>query len=294
MEIIAVDDGSTDTSHQILADFATRYSVIKVITRKNGGLSIARNTGITNATGEWITFLDADDILLPGALSTLLDLQQATGADVAGGRILSFRNVGLSLHHLISSHNNKIETSGPVEAIERMLYQTWYTHASSACAKIYRYSLFQNVRFREGIQYEDLELFPRLLIKANKIAATEAYVYGYRENPQSFTHTWSEKRPQIISVTESMAETDPFIGNKRLVAALNDRRFSAALNILMLIDKYKVYDEALEKRCVEIIKKGKRSTLLSSRARLKNRLGAFVAYFGPATLRALNKCVKMV
>ncbi len=64
LEIICVDDGSTDSSPMILEEYAKKDSRIKIITRQNGGLSAARNTGVKNATGEFVSFVDSDDWIL--------------------------------------------------------------------------------------------------------------------------------------------------------------------------------------------------------------------------------------
>ena len=72
IEIIAVNDGSTDKSLEILNDIENNDNRLKIINTKNQGVSSARNTGIDNANGEWVYFIDSDDLLLPDALSVLL------------------------------------------------------------------------------------------------------------------------------------------------------------------------------------------------------------------------------
>ena len=80
MEVIVVDDGSTDSTY----DIAVRHGV-KAIRQPNKGLSSARNTGLDNASGKWVLFVDADDCLTPGALRHLLDAASDTGCDIVIG-----------------------------------------------------------------------------------------------------------------------------------------------------------------------------------------------------------------
>lgn len=76
MEIILVDDGSTDSSGKVCDDFAKNNINIKVVYQSNGGVSAARNTGISYATGEYINFLDSDDELLPNIFNDLIPLME--------------------------------------------------------------------------------------------------------------------------------------------------------------------------------------------------------------------------
>ena len=84
-EIVAVDDGSTDESPEILKTFSARLRNLRVVRRENGGLSAARNTGLENAAGEWIAFADSDDLLLPGTYARWLGIAEAGGLDMLVG-----------------------------------------------------------------------------------------------------------------------------------------------------------------------------------------------------------------
>lgn len=82
-EIIAIDDGATDASPQILADYRARLPQMKIIRQANAGLSAARNTGLDNATGDWLVFLDSDDRLAPGHCEFALGMAMKDGLDIA-------------------------------------------------------------------------------------------------------------------------------------------------------------------------------------------------------------------
>ncbi len=87
LEIVAVDDGSTDDSASRLADLAAVDRRLKVVTQANQGLGAARNTGVDHATGEFLWFVDSDDLLTPGAINLLLSTIEATGSDLATGNV---------------------------------------------------------------------------------------------------------------------------------------------------------------------------------------------------------------
>ena len=82
IELILVDDGATDSSGEICEEFAKKDGRIKVVHQKNGGLACAVNTGLRNATGEWIFFVDGDDCIFKTTIEHTMELQQKYGADL--------------------------------------------------------------------------------------------------------------------------------------------------------------------------------------------------------------------
>ena len=88
MEIVIVDDGSTDSCPEILADYAARHAQMRVIRQENGGLSAARNTGLDNISGEFVAFVDSDDWIEPQYFRRLLELAQANKLDMAHGNAM--------------------------------------------------------------------------------------------------------------------------------------------------------------------------------------------------------------
>lgn len=153
LEIILVDDGSTDNCFSICQDWGKKDSRIKVIHQKNGGLSAARNTGIDVATGQYIMFLDSDDYLSPYCIETMVDLIQVDNADVVIG---NFVNGNEDNYNFTKDINYKKNMSG-VDAI-RQIYNNDEDALkfTSACAKLYRKNLFKNIRYPSGKLYEDI------------------------------------------------------------------------------------------------------------------------------------------
>ncbi|WP_051671467.1 glycosyltransferase family 2 protein [Oribacterium sp. P6A1] len=100
-EIILIDDGSTDHSKEICESFAALHENVRVIRQKNAGLSVARNTGLDNAIGDYICFLDDDDVMTPGSLKVLLEAMRKNDVDMV---VVDFEKCKEDGSFLCSSH----------------------------------------------------------------------------------------------------------------------------------------------------------------------------------------------
>ena len=188
-ESICVDDGSTDGSGAILDEYAAKDSRFKVIHQTNAGVSAARNRALDEANGEWLTFLDADDLLREDFLSKLLVAAQASKADLAIGGVLRFGInyedvcVGPSVDGMYSPED---------------LYIKFNSLCAWACGKIYKMSLWKFIRFPVGIAYsEDRYILHKLLYEFSKIPVVSGSMYRYRMHKDSaYGSSWSPVRLQ--------------------------------------------------------------------------------------------------
>ena len=169
MEVILVDDGSPDNCPKMCNEWAKRDQRIRVIHQENGGLSDARNAGIDISRGQYITFIDSDDWISDNTYPPLL--VQMDDIDILEYGIAD----KLSLQEYIYDDVN-----------EYWLKEKAYTH-TYACNKIYRKSLFNDVRFPKGRIFEDVYTFPLLLQKVKRIATTSHGSYHYWMNPSGIT-----------------------------------------------------------------------------------------------------------
>lgn len=174
-EAIAVDDGSTDGSGAICDEYAAKDKRFVVIHKENGGLSAARNTGLDNCSGRYICFLDSDDYYEPDFLQTMYDGIKDSDYDFVS-----------CVANFVDEENCLIRRNEyPVDRAELRgdLFDHWY-HSNliedAAWNKIYQRSLFDGVRFKEGIIYEDSEVIVRLLKKATSALFIKEYKYNYR------------------------------------------------------------------------------------------------------------------
>ena len=156
-EIILVDDGSTDRSPQLCDEYARKDTHISVIHQKNGGLSDARNTGIAESKGEYLTFVDSDDAIAPQTLQSLMkELYQHPDVDILEYPVKE--RIG---HH----QKEKFLTFNACEyrdATEYWLAENTYQH-TYAWNKIYRQTLFADIRFPKGKKFEDALTLPYLI-----------------------------------------------------------------------------------------------------------------------------------
>lgn len=185
-ECILVDDGSPDGCPAMCDAFARQDSRVRVIHRKNGGLSAARNTGLDAAKGEYITFVDSDDVLQPQFLEILLGLLERNHADLSLCGYQRFRDVPLA----VSSEGKERVMTG-LEALAEL--NQWRSEEATgmvvAWMKLYKRCLFDELRFRPGVLHEDEFLTHHILYQCRTVARTSAQLYGYRLNPQSIMGT---------------------------------------------------------------------------------------------------------
>lgn len=177
MEVICVNDGSTDNSLGICNLFAERYNNIKLISQPNAGLSAARNTGLKNATGEYVCFLDSDDYLLPNALKQIKEL------------IISKSDVDVICCNTIA---NGIEPAFPmdlqfshgsgVDFCEYFYSKMHFAYPTEAWHYICRkeFLLHNNILFKHGYLHEDEDFTPRILLFAKEVALFSMPILFYR------------------------------------------------------------------------------------------------------------------
>ncbi len=273
-EVIVIDDGSTDGT----ADIARRHKNITLIQQPNRGLSAARNRGIDAAHGEWLMFVDADDCLLPGANDILTNLAETTGCLIAAGECVRGSNCPQGTHRR-APHTYVL--SGPT-AVEQTLYQQTPL-LGSAWGKIWHRSLFDGLRFTEGLYYEDLDLFYKAFLKAGAVAVTSSPVYFYRIHGASFLRTFSDKILDVLTVTEQMETYMETLPYPSLLKAARDRRLSANFNIYNRICTRADADQHLADKadeCWRTIKRLRLQSLLNPRVRFKNKLGVLATAGG--------------
>ncbi|MEJ8771959.1 glycosyltransferase [Streptococcus sp. HCA-5024] len=190
-DILLVDDGSIDRSPQICDDYVRAYDFISVIHKENGGLSDARNTGISNAKGEYVYFPDSDDWIEPNTFIALAEALESRKFD-----IISFnREFVKGKEDAIVSEPEVIQVFEGKDAFLQMLKYTYIT--GFANDKVYRKSLFtdHNIQFPIGKYYEDLGTNYKLFLSAKKVYATNQKYYHYLiDNPDSITQSWNEKK----------------------------------------------------------------------------------------------------
>ena len=200
-ECIMVDDGSTDGGEKICDEYASRYEAFKVIHQSNAGLSAARNAGIKKAAGEYIYFLDGDDMIHPLTLETLYEpvkklAKKGEKIDICFSLYKKFKNFTLNISDLKEEKSSK--KSSEITAATFQKIQDFYQIINLplwmvAHNRIYRKSLFEDIRYPSGRYHEDEFVSYKLFFKAKNIYYSDAKLYFYRKHSASITANFTKK-----------------------------------------------------------------------------------------------------
>ena len=182
LEIILVDDGSTDSSGQICDKYARKDERIVVIHKTNGGLSDARNAGISVATGEYISFIDSDDYIATDMYNKMIKICEQNHCDIV---VCARDNFDEDGNHKVMFQAKKQTIYTSEEAIEEILLNR--NMDSAAWDKLYHKKLFTEIRYPVGVLHEDLTVTSRVFSAANKIVQIPDVFYQYRIRKGSIT-----------------------------------------------------------------------------------------------------------
>ena len=186
LQIILVDDGSSDRSPAICDGWKERDSRITVIHQPNGGLSRARNVGLKIATGKFIGFVDSDDWIEPNMVETLLAALQETDADIAVGGFEVFAEDSKSIPYA-KAKSTKRSLCSTEGALKRLLLLRGFIR-NFVWNKLYRRTVLSGVAFPEGRLYEDVTWTAQVIGNAKTVVCVEQIFYHYLHRPDSLSH----------------------------------------------------------------------------------------------------------
>ena len=198
-----IDDGSTDQSGRVCDIFAEKDPRIKVIHKLNGGLSDARNTAIDQMQGRYVVFIDPDDHVESDYLSTLYALTQINDADISMCDFQYVSESGVILNKV--KNDGKITRLDQKEAIKSLLEGGSIN--TSACMKMYKTELFDDIRYPKGRLYEDIATTYKLFFKAERFVYQDHPLYSYVCRSGSITkQNFTEKRLDAIRNMQEMCD----------------------------------------------------------------------------------------
>ena len=199
-EVICVDDGSTDSTGEVIDKWALQDERFIALHKPNGGLSDARNYGVANCQGKYVSFVDGDDIISPNYLSTLYEAM--AGRDdrmVIGG----FQSITFS--DVISSN---VKWENPVKSIEvdreQIMRMLMYDIIKpSACAKLAPKRIYEQLKFPIGVRYEEIRTIVDYILAVSSYAVVDAGIYGYVMRDGSITWSREARLDQINEYQEA-------------------------------------------------------------------------------------------
>lgn len=189
IEIIVINDGSTDSSGKIAEEFAAKDNRIKIITQENSGVSKTRNVGIEAARGNYIAFVDSDDWVDLQFFEKLFNAIEKENADISAASIIRWREksqkyrVHYDEQKVYSSLDDKIK----ICSVPKCCY-VWN--------KLYRAELVKNFKFKEGVYFEDMLWTPEILKTSDKLVTVPDVKYYYRVNKNSIVKKYTSPKKQ--------------------------------------------------------------------------------------------------
>ena len=218
IEIICIDDGSTDKSPEILKKYAEKDSRVKIITQKNSGQAVSRNIGIKKAQGEYIAFVDSDDFINKEMFEKLYIKAKDNNLDVSMCKIATYNN-----------HTGEVKDNlwyymlGVFRDFKKDVFNHRDTReftceiAVTPYNKIYKKSLLDdnNILFPEGLIFEDEKFFYDVYLNSKRVSIVDESLYYYRVNRKGSTVNIDEENDysDIVEISKQIRETFKKTGN---------------------------------------------------------------------------------
>jgi glycosyltransferase involved in cell wall biosynthesis len=245
-EIILVNDGSTDKTLEICIALNQEIGNLKIINKVNEGLGAARNTGIQEASGDYIWMIDGDDFLEPNSISNVVKLLNSKVCDVYAFNYNIVKQNGelINVKYLIN-HNN--------EVLSGSHYYNKYFYNSYTWQYIFKKKLFDLYKFKERINMQDSEIFPKIMYHSQTVAYLDFVAYNYVQQENSFTNTNDKNKrikyfESIIVVKKSLELFAKKIKNKDRIIYNGVVKKIASLNEVVFnhLVYYKYSDQTLK------------------------------------------------
>lgn len=197
LEIILVDDGSPDNCPQMCDEWAKKDSRINVIHKQNAGVSAARNDGVRAAKGNFISFVDADDIIQPGMITTLVTYLENNCLDIVSTSYQKFDDINQTQEYPIGE--NKIFTKK--EALLRAIDHWKYHMFSTVWGKVFRSDIAKAINFdRSLIHSEDSKFMFDCILNSDRIGYIDTKNYCYYQNPSGAVSNASRNSKSQLSI----------------------------------------------------------------------------------------------
>ena len=244
IELILVDDGSSDKSAQIIDEESGKDKRIVVIHKINGGASDARNMGLSMCRGSYICFVDADDIIDPEYVMTMLSIAKEYDCDIVQ---CDYKKVN-SRDIIFTRGDNKISVVSSTDMLNR-IYSESNVDTIVLWNKLFKKSVIADIRFPVGIMFEDEVFCPRVIYNASRIAITNSTLYYYYHNNNSVMNMeYSKKKLDIFTALKLRMDFYCKCGLKDLYDKDLYKYMNKLLQNIYLVKKSQIADKSSIKR----------------------------------------------
>jgi glycosyltransferase involved in cell wall biosynthesis len=283
IEILLINDGSTDSCPSICDEYLKIDKRVKVMHKENDGQSSARNAGIGMANGEFIAFIDSDDRVTTDYISFMYDNILKHQADISTcGMYIENKN-GISV--MFSGEDTVLNK--PFEAF--LNYTDRKMYICSPVNKLYKSTLFKNIRFPEGAVCEDLYIYPEILRAAEKVIFSSYPKYYYRQRKSSTMHSYSDKfLNDFLSAHENIIRISMSYSKKIQKAC----RANSTYECLYYI--YKSESRAVYKKLVENIRRNIILVIFSLQIAWFHKFSCIAVCFGYSFYRFVLSFTKII
>lgn len=246
IEVIVVDDGSEDRTLHILEEAAKKDSRLRVYRRAHEGAASARNFALQRAKGEYLMFVDADDMITKNAVQKFYETLTSTGADMVKSHYYYFDAKGVIRNSIFKSRWPKKFETDSREALRLMLEQKF---SSSACGKLYRrQAIDDTVTFGNGMTFnEDFHFLWILYHKQLRIVLYPEETYAYRQHEDSVTAGFDPRHLELLPYLDSLKPEDT--QEKKWLTSYKDARIAHIVFTMMRTGAKRDYQEAYKSLC---------------------------------------------
>ena len=285
IEIILVDDGSTDRSGEICDEYKKRDERIVLVRQKNKGVASARNSGLKKAKGELICFIDPDDFVKKEYVDILTKTIKMNNGDIAICGYCLVDEDGNDFRKK-KKYTGQLSTYSQEEAMKELFYQKAIDN--SLCWRIFKKEVLKGIVFPDGMIFEDYAVMYGILKNASQVLKIDTLLYYYTQRDGSIMHLpFSERNFDILKVSK-LLYNQISLEKPGLKKAVTSRFISACFYLLRVVDRKKYsaqYDEI-----VENIRKYRRVVLFDNNAKKKIKVGILLSYISESLIPLVYNC----
>lgn len=270
-EILLIDDGSTDSSGKICDELKQKDERIFVYHKKNGGLSDARNYGISKAKGKYLTFVDSDDLLYDDYIEHLYYLIKKYNTRIS---IASMEIIPSNLSGINNYYEKEISK---IDALDRMLCDNEF--GVSVCAKLFDKKLFDEISFPIDKLYEDNGTTYKLFDLCDTICYSNKKIYKYYKRQNSITNCkFNRKKLSLLEFSDEMAR---YLSKyPELELAVEKKLIESRFSILRQVVDSKPFDKEVYIECKKFIFDNKKYIFKNHKSNIRQKLAFLLLIFG--------------